>query len=89
MFGKRQILIGLCAVVLSGSVIASDNSSALHGQDNAQTCVKPFDHISNIPLNPKVTGSVNQDDWELRFKYLKDLDKEINFYLPLISLTEM
>ena len=89
MFGKRQILIGLCAVVLSGSVIASDNSSALHGQDNAQTCVKPFGNLSNIPLNPKVTGSVNQDDWELRFKYLKDLDKEINFYLPLISLTEM
>ena len=60
MFGKRQILIGLCAVVLSGSVIASDNSSALHGQDNAQTCVKPFDSLELLIMSiSKYNGKNN------------------------------
>ena len=51
MLRKKQILVSVCGVILAGSVIASDNSSALPGQDNAQTCVKPFDSLELLIMS--------------------------------------
>ena len=89
MFGKRQILVSICGVALAGSVVASENSSALPVQGSSRAYIQPFGALRNIQLNSSVMGSDEPREWALRFQYLRNIGEKINSYLPLISLTEM